>query len=121
MKKILLIFLTLGLLTNSVQAFIVDDAANSSGELTTDSTVLSGAGYFRQILIVPDGTNAVTVSVYDNTTSAGTKILPTMTFAGDGGPQVSPPVWISVNTGIRVDVTVAGGGTVAYAVMYRKQ
>jgi hypothetical protein len=91
----------------------------SSGEKTADATILTGAGYFCQLLIMPDGTNNVTVSIYDNTASSGTEIINTMTFAGNGGAQATPPVWIAVNTGIRVDVTVAGGGTVAYTVLYR--
>jgi hypothetical protein len=93
----------------------------SSGEKTADALIMSGSGWFHQILVTPDGTNAVTVTVYDNTSGSGTKVIETMTFAGDGGTQATPPIWIYCSTGIYVDVTVAGGGSVAYAALYRKR
>lgn len=102
-------------------AFSPGQYSVSSGEKTADATILSGSGWFRQIIITPDGTNAVTVTIYDNTASSGTKIINTMTFAGDGGTQATPPAWVAVNTGIYVDVTVAGAGTVAYTVLYRSK
>ena len=102
-----------------VFAFGPNDAVITSGEKTADATILTGGGYFKQIVVMPDGSNDVTVSVYDNTASSGTKLLPTLTFAGDGGPQASPPIWVRVDTGIRVDITTAG--TVAYTVLYRSR
>lgn len=117
MKRFIIIFAVLVLMVSQAFAFSPSEPAQSSGEKTADATILSGAGYFKQIVIMPDGSNDVTVSIYDNTASSGTEILPTLTFAGDGGPQASPPVWVNVNTGIRVDVTTAG--TVAYVVLYR--
>lgn len=104
---------------STAYAFGPNDAVISSGEKTADTTILTGGGYFKQIVVMPDGTNDVTVSVYDNTASSGTKILPTLTFAGDGGPQASPPIWVRVDSGIRVDITTAG--TVAYTVLYRSR
>ena len=46
--------------------------------------------------------------------------LPTMTFAGDGGAQATPPVWVEISNGIRVDVTLAAG-SVAYTILYRER
>ena len=118
MRYLFVLFMVLALAVPAV-AFDPEEPAESSGEQTADATILSGVGYFKQIIVMPDGTNDVTVSIYDNTASSGTKILPTMTFAGDGGAQASPPVWVAVNNGIRVDVTTVG--TVAYAVLYRRR
>lgn len=123
MKAKILTVLTVILLAVCVPAvaFQPYEWAVTSDEQTADATILTGSGWFHQIIVMPDGTNNVTVSIYDNTASSGTELLPTMTFAGDGGPQASPPVWVACSTGIRIDVTVAGGGTVAYAVLYRSQ
>lgn len=119
MKKVIVVLIIL-LLAVTAHAFEPKDLAYSSGEQTADATILTGAGYFRQLLITPDGVNDVTVSFYDNTASSGTEFLQTMTFAGDGGTQATPPVWIPVNTGIRIDITL-GAGTVGYTVLYRSR
>ena len=117
MRRIPIIVFTAILVASTAFAFQPYEWSLSSGEKTADATILTGVGYFHQILIMPDGTNDVTVSIYDNTASSGTKLFPTMTFSGTGGAQASAPVWIPVNTGIRVDITTAG--TVAYVVLYR--
>ena len=117
MKKKLCFTIAVLLIASVAFAFQPNEWSRSSGEKTADATILTGVGYFRQILVMPDGTNDVTVSIYDNTASSGTKLFPTMTFSGTGGAQASPPVWIPVNTGIRVDITTVG--TVAYVVLYR--
>ena len=117
MKRLSLIIAVLAISASTAIAFAPNEVAYSSGEKTADATILTGTGYFHQIIVMPDGTNDVTVTVYDNTASSGTKILPTMTFSGTGGAQATPPVWVGVNTGIRVDITTVG--TVAYTVYYR--
>ena len=119
MKKLLILALMISLTVGTVYAFSPQEHTESSGEQTADATILTGEGYFKQIIVMPDGTNDVTFSIYDNTASSGKEILPTMTFAGDGGAQASPPVWIAVNNGIRVDLTTVG--TVAYVVLYRNK
>ena len=117
MKKLLILLILL--VPSIALAFDPGSWANTSGEQTADATIMTGSGYFHQIVVMPDGTNDVTVSIYDNTASSGTEFLPTLTFAGDGGPQASPPVWVRAGTGIRVDVTTAG--TVGYVVLFRKE
>jgi len=119
MKRFIITLAALALMAAPALAFEPTNPSDSSDEQTADATIHTGAGFFHQIVIMPDGTNDVTVSIYDNTASSGKEILPTLTFAGDGGPQASPPVWVRVDTGIRVDVTTAG--TVAYVVLYRDQ
>lgn len=112
------VVLALVLLCSAAVAFQPSEWAESSGPQTGDATVLTGEGFFRQIIVTPDGTNDVTVAFYDNTAASGDKFLQDMTFAGNGGTQATPPVWIPVNNGITIDVTLAAG-TVAYTVLRR--
>jgi hypothetical protein len=121
MKKLFASLAVLLLLCAPVFAFSPGDKAFSSGEQTASALILTGDGYFHQIIIQPDGTNDVTLSIYDNTAASGTEITPTFVFAGDDGAAATPPVWIYVNTGIYVSVSVAGAGTVDYTVLYRKR
>jgi hypothetical protein len=121
MKKLFTILMVLAFLCAPVFAFTPSDRAHSSGEQTATATILTGDGYFHQIIVQPDGTNDVTISIYDSTAATGTEITPTFVFDGDGGAQATPPVWIYVNTGIYVVVSVAGAGTVDYVVLYRKR
>jgi hypothetical protein len=121
MKKLFASLAVLLLLCSPVFAFAPSDKAFSSGEKSASALILTGDGYFHQLVIMPDGTNDVTLSIYDNTAASGTEVTPTFVFDGDGGPQATPPVWVFVDTGIYVSVSVAGAGTVAYTVLYRKR
>ena len=89
---------------------------------TADSAIVAKPCFFAGITVTPDGTNNVTVSIYDNASAgSGSKPLPTMTFAGNGGTQyLGPPHVVKMTNGIYVDVTVAGGGTVEYTVHYQR-
>lgn len=114
MKKLIItVFISLLL---AVTAHANRDTARTSGEQTGDVAILSTAGLFYSIVVMPDGSNDVTVSFYDHATSAsGTEFLPTMTFSGSGGPQAfAPPFPIPVFNGIYIDVTTSG--TVAYII-----
>ena len=120
MKKLSLILAVLLALVVSVPA-IAADAVNWSTK-TADAAITSGRVDFHGITVTPDGTNAVTVAIYDNTTGSGSKLAPSMTFAGNGGTQFyAPPYPKACLNGIYVDVTVAGGGTVEYTVDYEKR
>lgn len=86
---------------------------------TADATIHSGRAYFYGITVQPDGTNDVTVAIYDNTAASGTKVAPTFSFAGTGGAKTYNPTKPKLcSTGIYVDVTVSGGGSVEYTVDY---
>lgn len=96
-----------------------DGFSNSSGDLTADSLVLIGDGSFYGIGLVTDGTNAVTVSVYDNVANSGKLLFPTFVVNGSIGTQtlnINPPVKFS--NGLFVDITCAG--TVHYNVYYSR-
>lgn len=101
-----------------------DGAMVKSASLTTpagsSALTVSGSGVFHGFIMKTDGTNDVTINVYDNTVASGTALMPTdcvilganrlYTFSYD------PPV--PCNTGIYVEVTVAGGGSCSYQVLY---
>ena len=90
----------------------------SSGVKTADSAVISKSCIFNQVVVQPDGVNDVTVAIYDGTDATGTQVLPTFTFAGDGGPQATPPIKLNMAAGIYVDITTAGA--VAYSIIYAR-
>ncbi len=98
------------------------DTLKSSGEKTADAAILVGHGVFGGIVVATDGTNAVTVSIYDNaSTASGTELIPTTVFttgAADRKQYLFPPRPIEVENGIYVDITI-GGGSCGYTVYYR--
>lgn len=94
---------------------------NGSGSKTASALIYTGAGSFHGIALATDGTNAVTVNVYDGLTATGPKLVPTFiatTSATDRTKSftMSPPV--RFNVGLYVEVTPAGAGTVAYVTYY---
>jgi len=89
----------------------------SSGELSSDTTVHTGPGFFLGVVIITDGTNDASATIYDNTENSGTEVWGTHTVIGANhiGGAV-PPVPVYCATGIRLDV---GSNTTA-VVYYRK-
>jgi len=82
----------------------------SGTALTASGLVLTGSGQFHGFAIKCDGTNDVTVNVYDNTAASGTKLIPADTVF-DGTVKAnawseSPP--ISVDNGIYIEITCSG-------------
>jgi len=118
MKK-LIVFFVMCIIAAVCAPSWAGEHAYTSGEKTADAAIMTTSGAFYGIVVMPDGTNDVTVSVYDNASAAaGTELVPTLTFAGDGGAQwFAPPYPIHCFNGIYVDVTVGGGGSVGYSVM----
>ena len=97
-------------------------ALKASTELTSSSLITPGPGYFCGIMVSTDGTNAVTIDVYGNTTAAVPKLMPTWTVTSSSVNRaqtynVYPP--IKSDGGIYVNVSVAGGGSVKYMVYYQ--
>lgn len=85
------------------------------------AAAVSGPCVFYGLIVKTDGTNNVTVNVYDNTAASGTKLLPTSTvipgtsrlFAVDFSDAP-----ILCDNGVYVDISVAGGGSFSYQVQY---
>lgn len=117
MKRILLI---LSLLLLAVPCWAVD-VSYGSGNRTADALIFQGEGLFYGIGLTGDGTNATTVSIYDSLTGTGTLLFPTFVVAASPATQtlnINPPV--RFNTGLFIDITVAGGGTTNYVVYYSR-
>jgi len=84
---------------------------------TETATIWSTPCALAGIYLVPDGTNAVTIDIYDGTSTSGRKVIPQVVQAGNGGPfSLQFPKAIFCPSGIHVVVAVAGAGTVAYTV-----
>lgn len=97
------------------------DIAKSSIQ-TESKAITAGAGLFYGIIVRTDGTNDVTLNVYDGKSAAGTKLVPT-NIVIDGASYVqgwsfSTTPAITYTGGIYVDVSVAGGGACSYQVFY---
>ena len=90
-----------------------------SAEKSADASIYDGPCLFYGLVIATDGTNDVTIDVYDNTAASGTKLLPTIVIPTSADIRYETiwfgkPVWCK--TGIYVDITTAG--TVAYMAYY---
>ena len=98
------------------------DTVMGSGEKTASAVILAAPGAFVGISVATDGTNAVTLDIYDKATAAtGTKliattVIPTSATNRSWALEFLHPKWC--DNGIYVVVTPAGGGTCAYVVGY---
>jgi len=92
----------------------------NSGVQTADALITTGAGYLYGLVVITDGTNALTVAVYDNTSASGVLIVPTLQYPVTPRNNVH---WffpgIQFNLGIYVDITL-GAGACAYSVYFQK-
>lgn len=90
----------------------------SSGLLSADAAVCATGSRVHSVTLISDGTNACSVVVYDNATSASGAVLAKLVLpASSGSPEffVHDSNPISANKGIFVDVTGTGA---AYIVTY---
>lgn len=97
------------------------DIASSSIQ-TESKSITTGAGLFYGIVVRTDGTNDVTLNIYDSKSAIGTKLTPSnividgVTYVQGWSFSTNPA--ITYTGGIYVDVSVAGGGTCSYQVFY---
>lgn len=89
----------------------------SSGVISSSQVVwASGAGHqFVSALILTDGSNAATVTAYDNATGAGGKVIFKGTVSGPsnfGGGDAGAPV--NLSHGIYVEISGTGASAVVY-------
>lgn len=117
MKKYLICVLFCILMTGCLEAselFKGQQTARISTALTASGIIMSGPGVLHGLVIITDGKNAVTITLYDNTTNAaGTMTLPaSMVFAATPQTQAvgfTPP--LVVRSGVYATIAIAGGGT----------
>jgi hypothetical protein len=120
-----LIFLTIFALTILASTFCYAEQeqviSRARIDVTGDLLVKTGKCLFYGILVQPDGTNDVSVTIYDGTDDGGRAAISTMDFDGDGGtkylPMANP---VAMKDGIFVDIGLAAG-TVNYTVFYRNR
>ena len=93
-----------------------------SGTKAAAAAIIAKAGFFHGIIITTDGTNSVTLDIYDNASAAtGTKLIPTLVIPSSSSNRslvIVFPNPIQVQNGIYVNSSVAGGGAYAYMAYY---
>jgi len=103
-------------------AFMPPEWCQQSDEKTADATIDTGAGFFYGIEVMTDGTNPVTIDIYDNTAAGGTKLIPTWvvtTAATDRRKPLDRFPSVPYSKGVYVDITTSG--TVKYMVFFRER
>lgn len=118
MRKIIVL---LAVLVLFLAAPLKAEDMQASGNFSADALVYIGPGSLFGIAIATDATNAVTVSIYDNTTNSGKLLVPTFVVSTSATDRVKSffvyPA-IEFKNGVYVDITCAG--TVGYELYKRK-
>jgi hypothetical protein len=119
MKKYLLVLLLIVGLASLVWA---QPPVKASATQTASALITTNAANFHGITVITDGTNAVTVDVYGNTSAAVPKLIPTWLVTSSATDRaqtysIYPP--IRSESGIYVNISVAGGGSASYMVYYQ--
>ncbi len=88
----------------------------SSGLKAADAIITAIGGYLHGVVLIPDGTNACTVIIYDNPAAAAGTVLaklsiPALTTAHQFITFNSP---VSANSGIYADVSGTGANYIVY-------
>jgi len=91
---------------------------NKSNPQTASALIVTGRAVFYGISVRTDGSNDVTITLYDNTSGTGTTILPS-SIVIDGTSKfatIDDDRGISITNGIYA--TVTSPGTFSYQVYY---
>ena len=119
-KSIIMALVIILVLAVSAQA--QTNYSRTSAVKTASALIYTGNALFQGILIATDGTNAVTLDVYDGTTTGGTKVIPQTVIPSSSTNRswaLSIDPGLLVRTGIYVAISVAGGGSASYTVYYK--
>jgi len=98
------------------------NASRSSTVKTASALIFTGDSIFAGILIATDGTNAVTLDVYDGVDNTGTKVIPQLVIpssATNRAFSLSIDPGVHMMTGIYVVISVAGSGSASYTVYFK--
>ena len=91
---------------------------------TASALIYTGPCVLGGILMALDGTNAVTLDVYDGVDATGRKVIPQLVIPSSATVRVFSldfgPDGKEMYTGIYVVIAVAGGGTASYTVDYKQ-
>jgi len=95
-----------------------NQSCSISTGLSASGIAVTGSGRFHGLIIKCDGTNDVTVNVYDNTAASGTQLIPTDSVF-DGTIRLNS---ISISPGVEYStglyIKIAGSGTTEIMVFY---
>lgn len=114
MKKAIILLVIL-MLIGMAGIGMAADQCRATAEKTASAAIITGAGSLCGVMIATDGTNAVTLNIYDNTAASGTKLIPTRvipTSATSRGWSLSFIPAIPFKTGLYI--SVATDGSVSY-------
>jgi hypothetical protein len=123
MKKIAISIVVFAILAGVAFCFEPPAFMQQTATKTADAACATKAGYLFGVVVVTDGINGPSLDIYDNASGAsGNKLVPTLVLAATPRVQtlsLDPPV--AYSAGVYVDVTVGGGGSIAYMVYYRNR
>ena len=117
LKKIKLLAISLAL---ALVVCVPVHAEMSAGH-AADALITTGQGIFTGIFLATDGTNSVTVAIYDGTDNTGSALLSSFVVTSGATDRVRGVGYDKTDnvryfTGIYVDITTAG--TVSYDVTF---
>ncbi len=86
----------------------------SSGLQTADAQIYTGRGTVQALTVITDGTNAATVTLYDNTTASGTVLAQMIVAGADRTGFQSWNFHCRCLNGIYADVTGTGASYIVH-------
>lgn len=86
---------------------------------TASALIASSDGIFGGIIIATDGTNAVTLTIYDGTDATGTKMFPAMTITTSSTDRIQAISFpVRYYEGLYIAITCSG--TCEYTVYFEE-
>jgi hypothetical protein len=118
---VLAILLATGMQAEAARLFNGEHTSQPSIDYAASALVATGPCVLRGIVVKTDGTNAVTITIYDSTTAAGktvvfpaSSVIPGTSYLFSASS--TPPTYM--DNGIYVLMSIAGGGSATFKVEY---
>ena len=86
----------------------------TSGLQTADALIYTGRGTLNALTVMTDGTNAATVTLYDNTTNSGTVLAQSIVLGADRTGFQAWNLAVRCKNGIYADVTGTGASYIVH-------